>query len=1400
MKCFCSPAGGVAFCPFPSLAPPIELHKMAPICQWKRRNMGTFAVIIGFVLSSTVARSAQADGTAAYGGDSAICSFESERDCPYWIFVNSEELRLSHLHHSLGALSQSDNGTSSPQGTTPPTGSPNNNNFYVVLSGGGSASNHYATRQIVSASLNNKQSDEPVAMLITPFFVRSAPQCELLFRYRLLGERGAELLVVTEQLSLRSLHPDSPQEEDEDWTRPTLRARFEVDAASGEPWSHARVSIGTFGFPTRIRVECHPPPFSDGSPNSEDLNGAELRVECSVDDLELTNCKEELWRGGAEGDASCSEGKLACRLVGGGVQHCLGMDHICDMHSDCEEGEDELEDPKCRMVPNATLRTSAGPAVVPTGASSVDKAGGTSQSNGSSSAARHLASLSDARQRRAGIPPGEYLYEGRHYRPGHFLFFSSYEHHQQNGQHDIVYSSATSPPFPRLSNDAKCTLRFFYCHTGYSPFQVFFLRRNSPQEMAKPLWAPPKDDHVREPCEWRRAAVEIAPTIATGEYSLKLSFAKLADSVGSIAIDDLSLSPGCFNKGGMRPLPGRLSLKACDGKKCDEESSSELSAEKSSAWTVATSMEYRLELAGAAGGTFPGRNDDAWGDVLVANVRLEAGKEIAVLLGGRGKCLCDDETSADGKQNAEMQNVLCHRPLGVLPNSTELPGCGGGGASLLFYGGNLVAVAGGGGGDFPARGFGDFQSKRRAAGRGVSLEVEKGAGTNLNTSGRCRWVASCGPGGGGGGGLKGGDGGFLGPGQSGSSLLPPSSPPSARSIGPRANSGPGRLLLFACPQALCPPSSNCSFAPPQPKMAPRARCICLGGRQVPLNGSCTIMPSILERLLPPEDQIPPMLLLSVLLLVLLSALLSLLCCVQLCRRSKSSAHCTDVHELMAIAAEAGGPAASDGRGHCGGNRISGNPIYEPLLLSSLPQIPRHFLRLEKSIGHGAFGEVFEGYLQDSAGSSTKVAIKSLPVESARDFGDDFETEARLLSQFKHENIVNFFGVSFEQQPKFIVLEFLEGGDLKKFLRENRPRPDTDPTTLKMADLLSAASDVARGCEHLEATRFVHRDIAARNCLLTAKIGRRVVKIADFGMARDIYRNDYYRKGGKAFLPVRWMPPESFLDGLFTSKTDVWAFGVLLWEIFSLGYIPYSGRENHEVMRLIVAGDRLDPPIGVPSELYDIMLCCWNTDAEKRPSFADLVALFDALLKATVSTVLSSAPEGSSITTSTYESMPTMGDGVCRAVFPPYQTRQIGETALMSMDGRRLEAQASLSSSSSSHDSTLHESAGTVKLRHCIRRPPPLSLSTLRPLPRPCAPPPRSCPGSAALPPQGGDPNQSPGSKSQANRSPFATHRNHSLPPLSAAKDTDRGDQDSGIASSRSIASADAALLIEPRRD
>lgn len=158
----------------------------------------------------------------------------------------------------------------------------------------------------------------------------------------------------------------------------------------------------------------------------------------------------------------------------------------------------------------------------------------------------------------------------------------------------------------------------------------------------------------------------------------------------------------------------------------------------------------------------------------------------------------------------------------------------------------------------------------------------------------------------------------------------------------------------------------------------------------------------------------------------------------------------------------------------------------------------------------------------------------------------------------------------------------------------------------MKDLVLIAVDVAKGCKYLEENRFIHRDIAARNCLLTTKGPGRVVKIADFGMSRDVYRSDYYRKGGKAMLPIKWMPPEAFLDGIFTSKTDVWSFGVLLWEIMSMGYMPYTGCANREVMQLVTSGGRLDPPANCPGPIYGIMTQCWHPTPEQRPTFATIL--------------------------------------------------------------------------------------------------------------------------------------------------------------------------------------------------
>merc|ERR1719410_2337563 len=258
-----------------------------------------------------------------------------------------------------------------------------------------------------------------------------------------------------------------------------------------------------------------------------------------------------------------------------------------------------------------------------------------------------------------------------------------------------------------------------------------------------------------------------------------------------------------------------------------------------------------------------------------------------------------------------------------------------------------------------------------------------------------------------------------------------------------------------------------------------------------------------------------------------------------------------------------------------------NPNYEfaggTCTLQDLREVDRDNLILVKALGQGAFGEVYQGMLKSkNEPSETNVAVKTLPELSTNQAEMDFLMEALIMSKFQHPNIVHFIGVCFDKHPRFIILELLAGGDLKSFLRESRSKPER-PSPLTMRDLLNAAIDVAKGCRYLEENHFIHRDIAARNCLLTMKGADRVVKIADFGMARDIYRADYYRKGGKAMLPVKWMPPEAFLDGIFTTKTDVWSFGILLWEVMSLGYMPYPGRANQEVMQLVTNGGRLEPP-------------------------------------------------------------------------------------------------------------------------------------------------------------------------------------------------------------------------------
>uniref|UniRef100_A0A3P9H936 Tyrosine-protein kinase receptor n=1 Tax=Oryzias latipes TaxID=8090 RepID=A0A3P9H936_ORYLA len=291
-----------------------------------------------------------------------------------------------------------------------------------------------------------------------------------------------------------------------------------------------------------------------------------------------------------------------------------------------------------------------------------------------------------------------------------------------------------------------------------------------------------------------------------------------------------------------------------------------------------------------------------------------------------------------------------------------------------------------------------------------------------------------------------------------------------------------------------------------------------------------------------------------------------------------------------------------------------NPNYcfagKTASVNDLKEVPRRNISLTRGLGHGAFGEVYEGLAVGIPGEQSPLQVAVKILSKVYFF---MKLRVFICSKFSHQNIVHCIGVCLQAMPRFILLELMAGGDLKTFLRETRPRLE-QPSSLTMVDLLNVARDIAKGCQYLEENQFIHRDIAARNCLLTCKGPGRVAKIGDFGMARDIYRASYYRKGGRAMLPVKWMPPEAFMEGIFTSKTDTWSFGVLLWEIFSLGYMPYPSRSNQEVLEFVTNGGRMDPPKNCPGPVYRIMTQSWQHQPEDRPNFSTILERLDYCLQ------------------------------------------------------------------------------------------------------------------------------------------------------------------------------------------
>ncbi|EGT34578.1 hypothetical protein CAEBREN_28668 [Caenorhabditis brenneri] len=287
-------------------------------------------------------------------------------------------------------------------------------------------------------------------------------------------------------------------------------------------------------------------------------------------------------------------------------------------------------------------------------------------------------------------------------------------------------------------------------------------------------------------------------------------------------------------------------------------------------------------------------------------------------------------------------------------------------------------------------------------------------------------------------------------------------------------------------------------------------------------------------------------------------------------------------------------------------------------LDCLPSIPRDAIARGKVLGKGNFGEVFYGEY-----SGIKLAVKTISrTFSASEASQaDFCNEALCMGTFVHDNVVSLIGIDFSVLPYMIAIEFMEGGDLLSFVKESRPNHTSlNPLKLSMIDLVKICFDVASGCSCLESFGYVHRDIAARNILLTTKGKNRIAKIADFGMAKEItYGSEYYRVHGRAMLPIKWTPPEAFIDGVFTTKADVWSFGILCWEVFSLGVVPYPNRRNEEVMLMLTEGGRLEYPYGIPTRVYQLMRECWVTCPENRPKFTDIVSTFKEILDDPAST-------------------------------------------------------------------------------------------------------------------------------------------------------------------------------------
>ncbi|KAI7804610.1 tyrosine-protein kinase receptor [Triplophysa rosa] len=870
---------------------------------------------------------------------------------------------------------------------------------------------------------------------------------------------------------------------------------------------------------------------------------------------------------------------------------------------------------------------------------------------------------------------------------GHFLF------HKVRGHSDESDVLVQSPAFPPTISNRGCQLRFsLYLYGDFNGSIVLSMVENgtsSPPLVWKKSWKW-KDS-------WQDVNLQITK-ILNGFY-IKVQAMWTSGSMADIALDDISLSTGCFetdlNQFLVDKIPSRVQFTkdhnldpgtdlddngplpepfasdvslmtwlftSCGASgplgptqaQCDSayrNSNISVVVEKEAPfkgvqmWRVPVTQMYKISAYGAGGGKGAKNHNKRSNGVFISAIfKLEAGDILYILIGQQGEDACPGRNS--------LTQSICLGESSVIEDGLDSDGSalewaggggGGGGATYIYRMENeeavpLLIAAGGGGkayledpeSSLEQMFLEQYENEMTAVGVNGKTGAAGGGGgwndsTSDNRAGRSAveggqggtscpqaleklgWVTSGGFGGGGGactaggggGGYRGGDApvfdGITADGQDGVSFVHPSGEIFLQPLAVMDSHGEAVIKVYL----------NCSHCQTQScKRDEETKlifCLCDNDEVLaPDNVTCLVVPlgSVADG--------PPSLIF--ILAVIASTVVTgvVLTCASL-----TIIYYRKKNHLHAVRIRLQSPEYKLSKIRSSTIMTDYNPNYcfsgKAASLSELKEVPRKNITLLRALGHGAFGEVYEGQVLGMKGDNTsmQVAIKTLPEICSEQDEMDFLMEALIMSKFNHQNIVRCIGVSLQILPRFILLELMTGGDMKSFLRLNRPRTN-QPSSLSMLELLHMARDIALGCRYLEENHFIHRDIAARNCLLTCPGPDRVAKIGDFGMARDIYRASYYRKGGRAMLPVKWMPPEAFLEGIFTCKTDTWSFGVLLWEIFSLGYMPYPCKTNQEVLEFVTGGGRMDPPKSCPGPVYRIMTQCWQHCPEHRPNFTTIL--------------------------------------------------------------------------------------------------------------------------------------------------------------------------------------------------